>query len=65
VTRKPARVMVACRIGSVGRDALDQVATLASEAPGRRVTRSEVIRQMLADGTRRAMTARNWQSYRR
>lgn len=59
------RVLLTCRINPVGMDKLNEVAKLASEATGRKVTRSDVVRQMLADGTNRALSARNWTAYRR
>lgn len=65
MSERTRRVLLTTRISQVGMDSLNEVAKLASEAAGRRVTRSEVVRQMLADGTRRALTARNWQAYRR
>jgi len=39
------------------RDQLDELAAAASQATGRRVTRSDVARQIMADGIRRARTA--------
>jgi hypothetical protein len=65
VSERVRRTLLTCRINQVGLDKLNEVAKLASEATGRRVTRSEVVRQMLADGTSRALSARNWTAYRR
>lgn len=42
---------------AVMRDQLDELAAAASAAAGRKVTRSDVERQLLADGIRRARAA--------
>lgn len=51
------KVLISLRVPEVMRSELNALAKAASEATGRKVTRSDVIRQMLADGIRRARQA--------
>lgn len=50
-------VLVSLRVPQVMRDELRALAAEATAAAGRKVTRSDVERQLLADGIRRARAA--------
>jgi len=54
---RPPKVTISLRLPKLQRTELDALAKAASEATGRRVTRSDVHRQILADGIRRARQA--------
>lgn len=57
MARRPRKVLISLRIPEAMRDELIALAAESSRAAGRPVTRSDVERQMLADGIRRARAA--------
>lgn len=54
---RPRKVLLSIRASPVTLTELDALAATASRASGRPVTRSDVARQILADGIRRAHSA--------
>jgi hypothetical protein len=54
---RPRKVLVSLRVAEVMLGELDTLAADATAASGQKVTRSDVARQLLADGIRRARAA--------